>query len=469
MRTAAFFDFDGTLIDGFSAMAFLSSRAREGEVPTGELMRLLKAGLDVRAGKAEIDRFMRVGVQSFRGHDERTLSRLGEQLLKNALGGMLFTEMIDVIGEHRERGDMLVIASSALPFQVKPLARELGFDEVLCTQLETSNDIYTGRVNGRILWGPGKAAAVREFAAEHDIDLSESYAYGNGDEDIEYLRLAGHPRAVNPDPELEAFAESHGWPIVRCKTRGRGSDVIAAGRTVAAYGGFFTAFGAGLGLSALRGRRAGVDFTLSRGSDAALALAGISLNVTGEENIEKARPAVVIFNHTSLLDGFVVLKLLRHDITGAGKKELASQPGVGQMMRWANIAMLDRGNTQQAVAALQPVVERLKDGYSIVIAPEGTRMPTPTLGRFKKGPFRMAMQGGVPLLPIVIRNAGELGFRGSRLWHSGTIDVHVLEPISVADWTDESMGARIEEVRQQFADVLANWPRGQLSRGGGGS
>ena len=463
MKTAAFFDFDGTLIDGFSAMAFLSSRAREGEVPTGELMRLLKAGLDVRAGKAEVDRFMRVGVQSFRGHDERTLSRLGERLLKNALGGMLYPEMIEVVAQHREQGHMLVIASSALPFQVQPLARELGFDEVLCTQLETANDIYTGRVNGRILWGPGKAAAVREFAAANDISLEDSFAYGNGDEDIEYLQTVGRPRPVNPAPELAALAEQEGWPVIRAGTRPH-AGVVEAARTVAAYGGLFGAFGLGLGLSPLLGRRRMVDFTFVRGSDALLALSGITVRATGTEHIDGALPAVLIFNHTSLLDPLLVIKLVRHDITGAGKKELLKQPVVGQLMQWANIAMLDRGNTQAAVAALQPVVERLKEGYSIIIAPEGTRMPTPTLGRFKKGPFHMAMQGGVPLLPFVIRNAGEHLWRGDKLIRPGTIDVHVLEPISVADWTAETMNERIEEVRQRFADTLRDWPRPELER-----
>ena len=464
MRTAAFFDFDGTLIDGYSAMAFLSSRAREGEVPTGELMRLLKAGLDVRAGNAEFDSFMRVGVQSFRGHDERTLARLGERLLKNALGGMLYPEMLEVIAQHRDQGDMLVIASSALPFQIWPLARELGFDEVLCTQLETSGEVYTGRVNGRILWGPGKAAAVREFAAANEISLEDSYAYGNGDEDIEYLRVVGRPRPVNPAPELEAVAEREGWPVIRAGARPR-AGVVEAARTVAAYGGLFGAFGLGLGLSPILGRRRMVDFTFVRGSDALLALSGINLRVTGEEHIEGALPAILIFNHTSLLDPLVVIKLVRSNITGAGKKELGSQPGVGQLMKWANIALLDRGNTQQAVAALQPVVERLHEGYSIIIAPEGTRMPTPTLGRFKKGPFHMAMQGGVPLLPFVIRNAGEHLWRGDKLIRPGTIDVHVLEPVSVADWTPETMTERIEEVRQRFADTLRDWPRPELERG----
>jgi putative phosphoserine phosphatase/1-acylglycerol-3-phosphate O-acyltransferase len=133
-------------------------------------------------------------------------------------------------------------------------------------------------------------------------------------------------------------------------------------------------------------------------------------------------------------------------------------------MKWANIAMLDRGNTKQAIAALAPVVERLEEGYSIVIAPEGTRMPTPTLGRFKKGPFHMAMQGGVPILPIVIRNAGEHLWRGSKVMRPGTIDVHVLEPVSVEDWTVEDMADRIEAVRRQFADTLRDWPRAQLTR-----
>jgi putative phosphoserine phosphatase/1-acylglycerol-3-phosphate O-acyltransferase len=86
-------------------------------------------------------------------------------------------------------------------------------------------------------------------------------------------------------------------------------------------------------------------------------------------------------------------------------------------------------------------------------------MPTPTLGRFKKGPFHMAMQGGVPILPIVIRNAGEHLWRGSKVMRPGVIDVHVLEPVSVQSWTPETMEEGIAGVRRQFVETLANWPR----------
>jgi putative phosphoserine phosphatase/1-acylglycerol-3-phosphate O-acyltransferase len=460
---AAFFDFDGTLIDGYSAVAFLKDRARRRDLPAGEVARLLRAGLDTRSGRGDFERFMRVGTQAFRGHDAQTLNELGDRLLRGTLGGLLFPEMLEILEAHRRRGHTLVIASSALPFQVEPMARELGFDDILCTQLETIGGIYTGRVEGPTLWGAGKAAAVREFAERRGIVLQDSYAYGNGDEDIDFLSVVGHPRAINPGSGLEATARREGWPVSSFGGRGRpGFDAVV--RTAAAYGGMATAFGAGLGLGLLKGsRRDAVNFTASIGSDVTLALAGVQLNVTGVEHIEAAKPAVFIFNHQSVLDGFIIMKLIRTDITGVAKKEVASQPGFGQFAKLANMALVDRSDSKQAVAALQPVVDRLGAGYSIAISPEGTRSPTPAMGRFKKGAFHMAMQGGVPIVPIVIRNAGEILWRGSKVMRPGVVDVHVHKPISVADWTHETLDKRIAEVYALFEQTLSDWPNRRLT------
>jgi 1-acyl-sn-glycerol-3-phosphate acyltransferase len=181
--------------------------------------------------------------------------------------------------------------------------------------------------------------------------------------------------------------------------------------------------------------------------------------VTGAENLEAIRPAVFIFNHQSILDGLIVMSLVRRDLTGVAKKEVASQPGIGQFARLAHIAFVDRADRAKAIAALEPVVERLREGYSIVISPEGTRSPTPTMGPFKKGAFHMAMQGGVPVVPIVIRNAGELLWRGSKVMRAGVVDVHVHEPISVADWTRATLDVRIADVRDLFVQTMADWPR----------
>jgi putative phosphoserine phosphatase/1-acylglycerol-3-phosphate O-acyltransferase len=221
-----------------------------------------------------------------------------------------------------------------------------------------------------------------------------------------------------------------------------------------------TALGAGLGIGLLnRSRRDAVNFTLSVGSDLALGLAGIHLDVTGEHHLWSHRPAVFVFNHQSILDGYVIANLVREDMTGVAKKEVAAQPGFGHFARLANMAFVDRGNSIQAKSALEPVVERLREGYSIAIAPEGTRSPTPAVGPFKKGAFHMAMQGGVPIVPVVIRNTGELLWRGSKVMRPGTVDVRVLEPISVEGWTRATLNARVAEVRELFVKTLEDWPR----------
>jgi putative phosphoserine phosphatase/1-acylglycerol-3-phosphate O-acyltransferase len=167
---------------------------------------------------------------------------------------------------------------------------------------------------------------------------------------------------------------------------------------------------------------------------------------------------VFIFNHQSMLDGFVIMKLLREDVTGVAKQEVAKQPLFGQFARFANMAFVDRGDSSRAREALGPVVERLREGYSIAISPEGTRSATPRVGRFKKGAFHMAMQGAVPIVPIVIRNAGELLWRSSTFIRSGTVDVVVHRPIPVADWRVEELDERIANVRDLFVRTLANWP-----------
>src|SRR6202008_1130925 len=105
--------------------------------------------------------------------------------------------------------------------------------------------------------------------------------------------------------------------------------------------------------------------------------------------------------------------LVRRGFSGVAKAEAARVPGFGTFMRLADMAFLDRSSTARFVDALKPAVDLLHRGLSIVIAPEGTRSWTPKVGRFKKGAFHMAMQGGVPIGPIVIRNTGELLWRGA--------------------------------------------------------
>jgi putative phosphoserine phosphatase/1-acylglycerol-3-phosphate O-acyltransferase len=455
-RIAAFFDFDGTVIDGYSAVALLKDRLRRGEIGPTEALKLSLTAFEALNGQGEVEDFMQAGVAAFAGRPMADLEMMGEKLAKSVLGGCIFPEAAALMASHQRKGHLVVIASSALPFQVEPLARELGVDHVLCTRLVSEDGLCTGEVDGDMLWGKAKATAVQAFALENDIDLEASHAYANGDEDVDFLSSVGHPQAVNPGVQLEAVALVRAWPVVRF-TKSHGS-LRDTPRTIAAYGGLAAACVIGAGLGVLnRSRRVAANTSLSMGSEVALALAGVSVNVTGEHHLWEQRPAVFVFNHQSLLDPLVIFKLVQRDVTSVGKKEVEKQPLVGQFAWLINAALVDRADVTKAREALLPAVERLKDGYSIVIAPEGTRSITSRVGPFKKGPFHLAMQGGVPIIPIVLRNTGELQWRGSKLIRSGQVDALVLPPISVASWDPADLTARVAAVRQQFVDALDDW------------
>ncbi|WP_197696148.1 1-acyl-sn-glycerol-3-phosphate acyltransferase, partial [Mycobacterium sp. E1715] len=147
---------------------------------------------------------------------------------------------------------------------------------------------------------------------------------------------------------------------------------------------------------------------------------------------------------------------------GVGKKELQKDPIMGTLGRLLDGVFIDRDDPAAAMETMHEVEDRARKGLSIVIAPEGTRVDTTEVGPFKKGPFRLAMAAGIPIVPIVIRNAELVAARNSTVINPGTVDVAVFPPISVQDWTVENLPERIAEVRQLYLDTLANWPIDEL-------
>jgi putative phosphoserine phosphatase/1-acylglycerol-3-phosphate O-acyltransferase len=456
----AFFDFDGTLIAGYSATVFYLDRLRKRQVSPREIASTLIAGAEMGLRGADVGGLMRIAAQAMAGHSEDELSELGQRLFVQRIAGMVYPEARELVRAHQRAGHTLVLASSATPYQAAPLASDLGFDHLLTSQVEVVRGIITGRVLGPVLWGEGKANAVREFARRHGVDLAASYGYANGDEDVPFLESVGLPRPLNPQDGLRRMAMRRGWPIVRFASRGR-PGVEQLVRTGAALTGLGVAGAVGLGLGLLNGsRRDAANLATSVGSDVALALAGVRLNVTGEEHLWSHRPAVFIFNHQSSMDVPIVANLVRRDLTGVAKIEASRDPRFALLGYVAQVAYVDRGNTAQARAALEPAVEKLRSGVSLAISPEGTRSVTPRLGRFKKGAFHLAMQAGVPVVPIVIRNAGEVMWRGSFLVRPGTVDVVVLPPVPTAGWRVEDLPRHIADLERRYRATLDDWPDG---------
>jgi HAD superfamily hydrolase (TIGR01490 family) len=455
-HVGAFFDFDGTLIDGYSLAAFARHHLRSLEVSPADLGRMLLTGLRGVTSERDFEEFAQLSMRVWAGRSEDELSELGERLWVQGMAGAMYPEAWRLVEAHQRAAHTIVLASSATRFQVEPAARAMGIEHIIVSPVEIVDGICTGRPGGPLLWRAGKAAAVRAFAAGHDVDLAQSYAYSNGDEDVPFLRTVGRPRALNPSRQLVVAARHYGWPVARFRSRRSGPTDIA--RTAAGLAGLFGGFATGTLLGAATGsRREAVDLGITLAGELGSVLAGVRLDVTGAEHLT-TRPAVFLFNHQSQLDVLILAKLLRGGFTGVAKKELANYPGFGLAFRLADVAFVDRGNSEQARRALEPAVQKLKDGISLVIAPEGTRSATPALGPFKKGAFHVAMQAGVPIVPIVIRNSGELMWRNASTIRAGRVQIAVLPPIPTAGWTAAELGGHVHEVRQRYLSTLADWP-----------
>jgi HAD superfamily hydrolase (TIGR01490 family) len=454
----AFFDFDGTLISGYSATAFYMERLRRGQVSPRELAQSLLAGIDVNLRGADVSQLMQIAARAWAGRPEDELEEFGERLFQQRIAGMVYPEARALVRAHQRRGHTLVLASSATRYQAGPLARDLGIEHLLCSQLEVVDGITSGELGGPVLWGENKANAVRDLAGRCGIDLHRSYGYADGDEDVPFLEAVGLPRPLNPQRGLAAVGADRGWPSARFESRGRPglTQVVRTGAAIAALSG---AAALGLGVGLLNGnRRDASNLAASVGGDLALAVAGVQLNVVGTEHLWSHRPAVFIFNHQSSFDIPIIASLVRRDMTGVAKREAAHDPRFALVGYLADVAYVDRGNTAQAKEALAPVVERLRAGISMAISPEGTRTPTPRLRPFKKGAFHIAMQAGVPIVPIVIRNAGDVMWKNSMFVRPGTVDVAVLPPVSTRGWTVGNLPLRVAEMERRFAETLEQWP-----------
>jgi putative phosphoserine phosphatase/1-acylglycerol-3-phosphate O-acyltransferase len=460
-QVVAAFDYDGTLITGYSAREFYDHRIRNRELGPIEFARTLWAATGGIEDEGDFASFLELSLGAWRGRAEEEMNELGRKLFRNAIAGRMHWEAYQLVEAHRAMGHTLVLASSATRFQVQPMADELGIKHALYTPIEVVDGLLTGNTGGPPLWGAGKAAALEALAEEHDLDLGSAFAYSNGREDVPFLELVDNPVAVAPDSGLREEAERRGWPILECKPHGGRPGPLDLVRTGAFYAGFASAFATGIGVGlARRSRQATVDLAAGVGSELALALAGIDVNVTtGSEYLWSARPCVFVFNHQSKIDPVIVMKLLRTEFTGVAKAEAKNVPLFGAMFQLAGVAFVDRGNTAQAKKVLEPAVRKVREeGFSLAIAPEGTRTPTPRLAPFKKGAFHIAMQAGVPVVPIVLRNSGEVMWRGAQIVHPGRVDVAVLPPIDTSEWTAETVSEHRDQVQGLFEATLADWP-----------
>ena len=174
---------------------------------------------------------------------------------------------------------------------------------------------------------------------------------------------------------------------------------------------------------------------------------GVRTRVQNRERLAESRPAIYVTNHTSTLDVFIGMWLCPMGGCGIAKKEIARIPFFGWAYRLSGHLLIDRGDREGAIAALQATAEVVRrHRLSIWIWPEGTRSRDGRLLSFRKGFAHLAIATGLPVVPVVLHGAHErLPDRSFRLI-PGALEVGVMEPIDTRSWKPETVDEHVEQV-----------------------
>jgi len=217
VAVAAFFDVDGTLIAKNSGPLYMKFLRQRGEIRRRDALRTLYFYVRYRLNLLDIERAVERSSAWIQGRLESDIAANCRLWYRDMVRQYLQPEMVRRVRVHREQGHVVAILSSTTNYLADPLAEELGIDHLLVSRLVVRDGRFTGEAHKPICYGDGKLYWARRFAAEHDVNLAESFFYTDSVTDVPMLEIVGHPQVVNPDALLRRIARQRGWEVLQLR------------------------------------------------------------------------------------------------------------------------------------------------------------------------------------------------------------------------------------------------------------
>jgi 1-acyl-sn-glycerol-3-phosphate acyltransferase len=184
-----------------------------------------------------------------------------------------------------------------------------------------------------------------------------------------------------------------------------------------------------------------------------VAMCGAKIEVYGEENLPEGA-ALFISNHQSNFDIPIFMGYINRPKAFIAKIETARVPILASWMRLMMCVFMDRKDIRQSIEAINKGAEFLKQGYSTVIFPEGTRSKTGEMGEFKAGSFKLAFKSGVSIVPVAIKGSFDIMGKGSLLIKPALVEIEVLKPIEVSKLSKEEQKNLHIKVQELIQDTI---------------
>ncbi len=179
-----------------------------------------------------------------------------------------------------------------------------------------------------------------------------------------------------------------------------------------------------------------------------LGMTGTQVTITGLENIDCRQSYILTSNHQSIFDIFAFLGYLPLQFRWIAKAELFRLPFLGWAMTRIGYIPIERGSPKKAYRSMLQAAEKVRNGVSVLIFPEGTRSPNGNLQPFKKGVFLIALKSQAPILPIAIRGTSRIMVKGDWRAYPGKVQIIVDRPLETAGLAPDREDALSRNVRE---------------------
>lgn len=182
---------------------------------------------------------------------------------------------------------------------------------------------------------------------------------------------------------------------------------------------------------------------------------GAKLNITGLENVPDDKTVMFVSNHQSDFDIMVILGCIPVQKAFVAKKELGKIPLLGFWMKRVHCLFMDRDDMKQSMQTIIKAYEQLKEGYNMVIFPEGTRSKGGPVKDFKAGSFKPAIKAKVPIVPITMDGTYKvMEANPHKMIKPAEVNIVIHPPIETADLTKDEIKALPAKVQKIITDSM---------------
>jgi HAD superfamily hydrolase (TIGR01490 family) len=213
-RRAAFFDLDRTLVRVDTPRLYTRYRRKRGEATWRDSLQVAWWVLQYSAGIIDAPRVARKALASFAGKEEAWLIKSCDEWFPQYVLPEIQARGREIVKKHRDAGDLVAIVTAATAYVARPVARELGIDHVVCSELEVdAGGRFTGEVIEPMCYGEGKITRAGALLQQHGIGFEGVTFFSDSITDLPLLSKVDVPVAVNPDRRLLRAARARGWQV----------------------------------------------------------------------------------------------------------------------------------------------------------------------------------------------------------------------------------------------------------------